>query len=70
MKTCVCNVNVGLCKQASQGLSEKMTDRMDTITKWQDATGDTLRELGRSVQTIPQDVSTCTQIFPFYVSRD
>lgn len=29
---------------------------MEAITKWQDATGDTLRELGRSVQTIPQDI--------------
>lgn len=30
---------------------------MEAISKWQDSTGDTLRELGRSVQTIPQDVS-------------
>ena len=43
--------------QAAQSLSERLTDRVDAITKWQDATGDTLRELGRSVQTIPQDVS-------------
>lgn len=44
-------------------MSERMSDRMEAITKWQDATGDTLRELGRSVQTIPQDVSLYSGFF-------
>ncbi|WAQ96778.1 CC154-like protein, partial [Mya arenaria] len=41
---------------ASQTMSERLNERLEAITKWQDATGDTLRELGRSVQTIPQDI--------------
>lgn len=43
--------------QASSGLSERMNEKLEAISRWQDSTGDTLRELGRSVQTIPQDVS-------------
>ncbi|XP_052791297.1 cingulin-like isoform X2 [Mya arenaria] len=43
-------------REASQTMSERLNERLEAITKWQDATGDTLRELGRSVQTIPQDI--------------
>ena len=39
------------------GQGDKLNERLEQVVKWQDATGDTLRELGRSVQTIPQDVS-------------
>ena len=55
--------------QASQSMSDRLTDRMEAIAKWQDTTGDTLRELGRSVQTMPQDVSVIKYYNLVAVSR-
>ncbi|KAL4240116.1 hypothetical protein ACF0H5_000910 [Mactra antiquata] len=54
---------------ASQGISEKMNDRLEAISKWQDATGDTLRELGRSVQTMPQDIYQMDEKFKLLKSE-
>ncbi|XP_053393159.1 coiled-coil domain-containing protein 154-like isoform X8 [Mercenaria mercenaria] len=54
---------------ASQSLSERMADRMESISKWQDATGDTLRELGRSVQTMPQDIYQLEEKFKLMKSE-
>ncbi|KAK3585997.1 hypothetical protein CHS0354_033114 [Potamilus streckersoni] len=41
---------------ASAAMSSNLREKVDAISKWQDATGDTLRELGRSVQTMPQEI--------------
>ncbi|KAH3863811.1 hypothetical protein DPMN_026811, partial [Dreissena polymorpha] len=54
---------------ASNNLSERLSDRIEAISKWQDATGDTLRELGRSVQTIPQDIYQMEEKFKLLKSE-